>query len=100
MRFDGAKLKDLRVARKFDQQRLASAIGANQSQISRYEHGKSQPSGRVAIAIAKTLGVAVTDFYSLEEDEEEAAASMPMTREEQEVIVNLFARLAGKAVKA
>ena len=80
MRFDGSRLRSLRVARKWDQHRLAEAarthgVGITQSQVSRYENGQ-EPSARNALALASALDVDVRDFFesngssASDEDEE------------------------------
>lgn len=75
MRFDGEKLKALRVSRRWDQHKLAEAarehgrVGITQSQISRYENGQ-EPSGRNALALAGALNVEVRDLYSGSPDDD------------------------------
>lgn len=83
VRFDGAKLEELRLARKFDQSELAfrarqHGVGITQSQISRYENPNGpEPSGRNAIALALALDVTVTELYRGDDDDEEAALARP-----------------------
>lgn len=43
MKFDGAKLKDLRLKNNLKQTELAEAIGVGQDRISRYEKGEEPP---------------------------------------------------------
>src|SRR5689334_11654079 len=87
MRFNGAKLKELREARSWDQHRLAQEArvhgraGITQAAVSRHENGM-QPTPRNATAYAKALGVAVMELFELDDDEE-AALATPLTREEQ-----------------
>jgi transcriptional regulator with XRE-family HTH domain len=98
MRFDGHHLKELRIAKKWDQHRLAEAarshgVGITQSQISRYENGK-EPSGRNALALATALGVTVEELFA--DDEAEAAsmnAAAPLTPAEFEMFADLLSRI-------
>lgn len=71
MKFSGEKLKAQRVAKKLDQHALAElgrrrGAGITQSQISRYENGHGEPSGRNALALAAALDVGVNDLYDAE----------------------------------
>lgn len=73
MRFDGQRLKQLRLERCWDQHRLAEearkhSTGITQSQISRYESGHQEPSGRNALALARALGVEVAELYASDVD--------------------------------
>lgn len=85
MRFDGSRLRELRLERCWDQHRLAEearrhAVGVTQSQISRYENGH-EPSGRNAMALAHALNVDVVDLYGgapEADDEDEEAAALPI----------------------
>lgn len=98
MNFDGARLKQLRVGRKWDQHRLAEAarshgVGITQSQISRYENGQ-EPSGRNLLALASALDVDASDLYGDTSDEEEEAASMPVFRGIEDMVAVLMPRAA------
>lgn len=78
VRFDGEKLKALRDSRKWDQHRAAEAarsygVGITQSQISRYENGIQEPTGRNALALAAAFDVDVRELYCDDADDEEAA---------------------------
>lgn len=73
-------LRRLRMAADITQEELARRVGLKQSNLSRIEHGKQQPTLRVALAIAKELGVDVGHMRSLfavcdEEDESNAEAA-------------------------
>ena len=95
MRFDGGRLKELRVARKWDQHRLAEAarthgVGVTQSQVSRYENGQ-EPSARNALALANALDVDVADFFANgskadDEDDEEADPVFDLMRAIRRVV--------------
>lgn len=80
VRFDGEKLRELRLARKWGQHELAEqarryCTGITQASISRYENGM-EPSGRNALALARALGVGVTALYRNGVDSDE-----PVSRE-------------------
>ena len=86
MRFDGAKLKELRGARKWDQHRLAEVArshgaGITQSQVSRYENGK-EPSGRNVVALAAALQIEPRELYGEDEAAVEAGPPQPMSFED------------------
>jgi transcriptional regulator with XRE-family HTH domain len=73
MRFDGNHMKALREGQHLDQHALAQkardlGTGVTQSQISRYENGHAEPSGRIVFALASALGVSVGDLYAAGED--------------------------------
>lgn len=58
-------LRRLRMAADITQEELARRVGLKQSNLSRIEHGKQQPTLRVALAIAAELGVDVGPLRSL-----------------------------------
>lgn len=79
VRFDGQRLKELRLERRWDQHRLASearkhSTGITQPQISRYENVDKpvEPSGRNALALARALGIEVTELYAGDSDSNDA----------------------------
>lgn len=55
--FDGAKLRDLRVANHWDMQTLARKIRVATSAVMRWEIGKNKPHPRRVKQLAKALGV-------------------------------------------
>lgn len=57
----GDKLKDLRKARGFSQQELASRLGVHKNAISNYEQGKRVPTADVLYAVASLFNVS-TDY--------------------------------------
>lgn len=71
-------LRRLRMAADITQEELARRVGLKQSNLSRIEHGKQQPTLRVALAIAKELGVDVgpmRELFAAHEDETNAEAA-------------------------
>lgn len=59
----GANLRLARQARGFSQQQLASMAGVSRQAVSAVESGHSDPSLRVALAIAQALGLSVEDLF-------------------------------------
>jgi len=59
----GANLRLARQARGFSQQQLASMAGVSRQAVSAVESGHSDPSLRVALALAQAIGVSVEDLF-------------------------------------
>ena len=59
----GANLRFARQARGFSQQQLASMAGVSRQAVSAVESGHSDPSLRVALAIAQALGLSVEELF-------------------------------------
>ncbi len=59
----GAKLRALRQARGYSQQQLAGMAGVSRQAVSAVESGHSDPSLRVALALASALGVTVEEVF-------------------------------------
>lgn len=81
VRFNGDRLEELRLDRKWDQHRLAEearqfGVGVTQSQISRYENGQ-EPSGRNALALAGALAVDMRELYVADADGEDRLPPTP-----------------------
>src|SRR5262249_18998944 len=62
----GAKLKFARQARGYSQQQLAGVAGGSRQAVSAVESGQSDPSLRVAIALAQALGMTVEERVGAE----------------------------------
>jgi transcriptional regulator with XRE-family HTH domain len=60
----GARIRDIRKEKDLTQADLAKKLGRSQSQISEWETGDSEPQLLNLIAIAKALGVQLTDLVS------------------------------------
>lgn len=98
--FSGQQLRRLRTAARLTQHDLASRLrkrgfGTTQTTISRWEDGQ-QPLSGVLPSLAAELDCSIADFYAGEDDDEEAA-SMPLTRDEQDMLVALIARISAAA---
>jgi molybdate-binding protein/transcriptional regulator with XRE-family HTH domain len=59
----GANLRLARQARGFSQQQLASMAGVSRQAVSAVESGHSDPSLRVALALAQALGLSVEELF-------------------------------------
>jgi molybdate-binding protein/transcriptional regulator with XRE-family HTH domain len=59
----GANLRLARQARGFSQQQLASMAGVSRQAVSAVESGHSDPSLRVALALAQALGMGVEELF-------------------------------------
>ena len=59
----GANLRLARLARGFSQQQLASMAGVSRQAVSAVESGHSDPSLRVALALAQALGLSVEELF-------------------------------------
>jgi len=59
----GANLRLARQVRGFSQQQLASMAGVSRQAVSAVESGHSDPSLRVALALAQALGMSVEDLF-------------------------------------
>jgi molybdate-binding protein/DNA-binding XRE family transcriptional regulator len=60
---DGARLRLARQARGLSQQQLAGVAGVTRQAVSAVESGHSDPSLRVALAVARALGVTVEELF-------------------------------------
>jgi molybdate-binding protein/transcriptional regulator with XRE-family HTH domain len=59
----GTRLRLERQARGFSQQQLASIAGVSRQAVSAFEVGTSDPSLRVALALAQAIGLSVEDLF-------------------------------------
>jgi molybdate-binding protein/transcriptional regulator with XRE-family HTH domain len=71
----GDRLRLERQARGFSQQQLASMAGVSRQAVSAFEVGLSDPSLRVALALAQALGLSVEDLFGLGEPAAPVAAT-------------------------
>ncbi len=62
----GTKLRLARQTRGFSQQQLAGMAGVSRQAVSAVESGQSDPSLRVALALAQALGVTVEELFGAE----------------------------------
>ena len=66
MVISGAKLRFARQARGYSQQQLAGMAGVSRQAVSAVESGQSDPSLRVALALAQALGLTVEELFGAE----------------------------------
>ena len=59
----GSRLRVARQARGFSQQQLAGMAGVSRQAVSAVESGMSDPSLRVALALARVLGMTVEEVF-------------------------------------
>src|SRR5258708_11934203 len=62
----GARLRVARQARGFSQQQLAGMARVTRQAVSAVESGQSDPSLRVALALAQALGMSVDELFGAE----------------------------------
>src|SRR5258708_2423118 len=62
----GARLRVARQARGLSQQQLAGMAGVSRQAVSAVESGQSDPSLRVALALAQALGMTVDELFGTE----------------------------------
>ena len=72
----GTRLRLARQARGFSQQQLAGMAGVSRQAVSAVESGQSDPSLRVALALAQTLGMTVEELFGAEDTVPEVSARL------------------------
>ena len=76
----GKRIKEERQKRKIKQNELAKKIGIQNSTLSQYENGKSEPNQEMLFKIAEALGINVSDLipvnYRIEDNDLEKALKM------------------------
>jgi len=63
----GTTLRLARQARGFSQEQLAGMAGVSRQAVSAVESGQSDPSLRVALALARALGMTVDELFGPED---------------------------------
>lgn len=76
----GKRIKEERQKKKLKQNELAKKIGIQNSTLSQYENGKSEPNQEMLFKIAEALGINVSDLipvnYRIEDNDLEKALKM------------------------
>ncbi|MEU5425845.1 helix-turn-helix transcriptional regulator [Streptomyces olivoreticuli] len=61
--FDGSRVRDLRIDRRLKQVDVATAVGASDAAVGRWENGKTLPDPEKLPALAKVLGADLNDLF-------------------------------------
>ena len=69
----GARIKELRKAKRLSQDKLSESIGIDPKHLSRIEVGKSYPYMETLESIAKSLEVEIKDLFDFRHLEKDAA---------------------------
>lgn len=64
-RFDGSRLRQVRLARHLTPEQLAVSIGRSAPTIHAYEHGRIVPSTPALAALADALKIPVDDLFTV-----------------------------------
>lgn len=91
--FRGDRLREARETVGYSQSQLGLRIGAHVTSVSDWERNKNSPSGRYVAALCVELDVTPEYLYGEDDDEEEAAASLPLTREQTDLLGTLAVAL-------
>ena len=75
--FRSDRLKDLREAKGLSQEQLEELSGVSHTMITKYERGKSKPSGESLNKLAVALDASTEYFYGREFDDDDPASSDP-----------------------
>lgn len=88
---NGDTMKRLRKRAGISQERLAAAVGTSRRHMIRLENGEHLPSTPLRDKIADAIEAPRDAIQSADDDEE--VASMPLTRDDFELLGELMARL-------
>jgi len=95
--FDGKRLKDIRINLGFRQEDFAD-IGIQQSQISKYENNKQEPTPDTMASIAKKLNI-TTDYLLGITDNPNEKLSLDTMSDDERDFLRLVDTLGAKRVK-
>lgn len=84
--FRGQRLKEVRERRGFTQDDLQSRLGFGNTQIHRYETGKSEPSPEALVKLSKELNVTADYLLGLVDNPNEYLTDEPLTPGEARLI--------------
>lgn len=76
-KFRGDRLKGLREAKGLSQEQLEALSGVSHTMITKYERGKSRPSGESLNSLAVALDATIEYFYGREFEDDDPAANDP-----------------------
>lgn len=84
--FRGDRLREMRRKRQLTQDELADRLGFGQSQMNKYENGKSDPTPEVLVRLAKELAVTTDWLLGLVEDPESFLKEQELTPSERKLL--------------
>ena len=84
--FRGDRLREMRRKRQLTQDELADRLGFGQSQMNKYENGKSDPTPEVLVRLAKELAVTSDWLLGLVDDPEAFLQEQELTPAERKLL--------------
>lgn len=84
--FRGDRLREMRRKRQLTQDELADRLGFGQSQMNKYENGKSDPTPEVLVRLAKELAVTTDWLLGLVDDPEAFLQEQELTPAERKLL--------------
>jgi len=88
----GRRIKEERKKKKLNQKELAQKIGIQNSTLSQYEHGKSEPNQEMLFKIAQALDVNVSDLipsdYRIEDNDLDKALKLSKDFELEDIALH------------
>lgn len=87
--FRGDRLRETREKRGWTQDELAVKLGFGQSQMNKYENGKSDPTPEVLVRLASALEVSVDWLLGLVENPNGHLQAAALSPEEQRLVAAL-----------
>jgi len=82
----GERLHSLRELKALSQDRLAEITGISQNQISRYERGINDPTGKALVALARALDTTADYLLGLTDDPSGLVLSRRLSAEEIDIV--------------
>lgn len=84
--FRGDRLREMRRKRQLTQDELADRLGFGQSQMNKYENGKSDPTPEVLVRLAKELSVTTDWLLGLVDDPDAFLQEPELTPAERKLL--------------
>lgn len=84
--FRGERLRQVRRERQLTQDELAERLGFGQSQMNKYENGKSDPTAEVVVRLAKELNVTTDWLLGLVDEPQEHLREPDLTAMERKLL--------------
>jgi len=86
MPFHGKRLREAREKQGISQRELAARSGLDEAQLSRYEHGKTEPSARYLEIFAKHLDISSDFLLGLTDDPRKRYGDVELIDDERAVL--------------